>query len=62
MKKYKIISIPSKQGVHWWNPDRIIEVIDLMEKSHPKYIFHQIITSPGNGGHPHFAIMKKKKK
>ena len=61
MTKSTIISIPSKQGVHWWNPARIIEVIDLMEKSHPKSIFHQIITSPGNGGHTHFAIMKNKK-
>lgn len=64
MKKYIIIDFPEKDEdenrLCWWVPAHALKTIEIIEKQNPDYVFHQIVTSPGNGGYREFIIMKLK--
>ena len=64
--KYITVSIPTctKHGerLNWWNPGHVPKIILKMESENIGYDFHQFVTSPGNGGHGEYAIMKLKNK
>ena len=64
MKKYIVVHIPDRDEndkiLCWWVPEHFLKVIEILEKNTPEYDFHQVVTSPGNGGYREFALMKLK--
>jgi hypothetical protein len=66
MEKYILVHIPTEdengKKINWWVPEQFLKVITVLEKNTPEYDFHQIVTSPGNGGYREFAVMKLKTK
>lgn len=64
MDKYITVDIPKNDKnnnfLAWWVPSKITKIIEIAEEENPNYDFHQIVTSPGNGGYSEFMLMKLK--
>ena len=61
--KYIATGIPDRNecGFCWWVPKDVVEVIEYLEKEYPEMDFVQFVTRPGNGGHPDYALLRRKK-
>lgn len=64
MDKYISVELPSKNNngshIYWWNPDMLIQGIEILEAKNPKYNFFQIVSTGNNGGTIDYALMKIK--
>jgi hypothetical protein len=64
MKKYMAVSIPNRDEddeiLSWWRSEDLIRIIEILEEKYPDFVFHQVVTTVGTGGHPEFILMKLK--
>lgn len=52
--------IKEDKSYHWWNPEHLPKVIEMLENNYKEYEFVQVVTRAGTGGYPSFFLMKLK--